>query len=120
MSTKKSLGEYGEKLAAQYLEQQSYVIADRNWRCRYGEVDIVARLEHVWAFIEVKTRRSANTESAFTGITSQKQQKFIKTVQMYLSEHDLQDITWRIDAIAIAIPRSGTPVIEHVEDAFDW
>ncbi|MDQ7035591.1 MAG: YraN family protein [Anaerolineae bacterium] len=48
------------------------------------EVDIVARLDNIWAFIEVKTRRSANTESAFTGITPQKQQKFIKTVHLYL------------------------------------
>ncbi|MDQ7024761.1 MAG: YraN family protein [Anaerolineae bacterium] len=120
MSTKKSLGEYGERLAAQFLAQQGYDIVDRNWHCRYGEVDIVARLDNIWAFIEVKTRRSANTESAFTGITPQKQQKFIKTVHLYLSEHNLHDMIWRIDAIAVAIPHSGSPIIEHVEDAFDW
>jgi putative endonuclease len=120
MTTKKAFGDYGETLAVRYLEQNGYVIVDTNWHCRYGEIDIVARLDTIWAFIEVKTRRGNKTDNAFSGITPQKQQKFIKAVQMYRSEHNLDENTWRIDAIAIAVPQNGTPIIEHVEDAFDW
>jgi putative endonuclease len=120
MTTKKSFGDYGETLAVQFLEQKGYVIVETKWHCRYGEIDIIARLESIWVFIEVKTRHGDKTENAWVGITPQKQQKFIRAVQMYQTQHNLDDITWRIDGIAVAIPRTGTPIIEHVEDAFDW
>jgi putative endonuclease len=120
MSSKTALGKQGELLASQFLEQKGYTIVATNWHCRYGEVDIIACLDNVWAFVEVKTRRSDQTEDAFVNITPQKQQKFIKTVQAYSSQNNLDDINWRIDAIAVIIPRTGQPIIEHVEDAFDW
>ena len=120
MSTKNALGKQGEVLASQYLQQKGYTIVEMNWRCCYAEVDIIACLNNVWAFVEVKTRRGAKTEDAFMNITPQKQQKFIKTVQAYCSAHNLEDINWRIDAIAVVIQHNGQPLIEHVEDAFDW
>ena len=120
MSTKQSLGKLGEALAANFLEQKGYIIIATNWHCRYGEVDIVACLNNVWAFVEVKTRQGDKTEDAFTVITSKKQQKIIKTVQSFCAEHNLDDIDWRIDAIAVVFPHNGQPIIEHVEDAFDW
>lgn len=120
MSNKKRLGDYGEALATRFLEQKGYNIITTNWHCRYGEIDIVAQYADVWAFIEVKTRRSATSKNALEAITPQKQDKFIKAVQMYCSENDLDDITWRIDAIAVSVPHNQQPIIEHVEDAFDW
>ena len=105
---------------ANFLEQKGYTIVAMNWRCRHGEVDIIACFDNIWAFIEVKTRRGSETEDAFVNITPQKQQKFIKTVQAYCAEHRLDNINWRIDAVAVIFPRTGQPMIEHVEDAFDW
>ena len=57
---RKELGDFGEALAGQILEQKGYVILDRNFRTRYGEVDLVAEDGEVLVFVEVKARRSLN------------------------------------------------------------
>ncbi|MCY4017785.1 MAG: YraN family protein [Chloroflexi bacterium] len=116
----RSLGAQGESLARQYLINRGYEIVTSNWSTRYGEIDIVARSNDVIVFVEVKTRQSRNTELAFAGISRAKQERLVKAAYQYLHEHELDDARWRMDAIGIALHRSGQPVIDHVEDAFDW
>ena len=82
--------------------------------------DIVAKQDDLYVFIEVKTRHSTNTESAFASITPAKREKMIKAVYEYIEDKNLDDIVWRIDAIAVALNRHQPPIIDHVEDAFDW
>ena len=113
-------GNYGEKLAADYLRQKGYDILATNWHCQRGEIDIVARKDDMLVFVEVKTRRKSSTEAAFANITAKKRERLIATVYTYLDEHadgDKEPI-WRIDAIGVALSRP--PVIDHVEDALDW
>lgn len=122
MSTpQQQLGDRGETLAAQHLRERGYTIEAMNWYCTQGEIDIIARRDNILVFIEVKTRRASTTESAFASINARKQEKLIAAVHHYLRDHPHENIIWRIDAIAIALPPNNqAPVIDHVEDALGW
>lgn len=121
MSHNKQTGDTGETIAVNYLKQKGYTIHATNWHSRFGELDIVARHGQKYVFIEVRTRRSTTTESAFASITPYKREKMIKTIYMYLLEHNLdEEILWQVDAIGIALKRNQSPIIDHVENAFDW
>ena len=114
------IGNLGEDHARRYLEHIGYQIVTINWHCQFGEIDIIARDGETWAFVEVKTRRTKTTDSAYASITPTKREKMIKSVHLYLNEHDLDDEDWRIDVIAIALNTGKQPIIEHVKDALDW
>ncbi len=121
MSQTRQTGKRGELLARNYLIRQGYTILDTNWTTRFGEIDIVAQFKGVYVFVEVKTRHSPNTESALASITAAKHDRIIKAVYQYLHDKGLdEDVDWRIDVIGIALNRSQTAAIAHVEDAFDW
>jgi putative endonuclease len=113
-------GQQNEALAAAYLQAQGYRILTTNWRCKHGEIDIVAQHNTTVVFVEVRSRHAANTESAFESITPHKRAKLAATAQAYLSAHRMEHINWRIDVIAVAIPKSGKPIIEQIEDALGW
>jgi putative endonuclease len=116
----KLTGEHGEKLAAAYLEQHGYRIRAVNWRCKSGEIDIVAQQGEMLVFVEVKTRQMAQPSAAFENITWRKRSRLIKAAHSYLAASALDNCAWRIDAVAVVVPASGQPVIEHIEDALDW
>jgi len=123
--TRQRIGQRGEDLAAQYLQSQGYTIVARNWRCQYGELDLVARHTDTLVFVEVKTRQSYNLkagmEQAFAGITPHKREKVIKAVYAYLEDHNHSaDTLWRVDAIGVTLTYDNRVKIDHVEDAFDW
>lgn len=115
-----AIGDKGEKLASEYLKKLAYDIVDTNWHCQWGEIDIIAKSDATWVFCEVKTRTNTTTQQAFMSITPAKQKKMIASAQQYLHEHNLDDVLWRIDAIAVAISKHNAPKIDHVEDALDW
>jgi putative endonuclease len=114
------LGQRGEALAAQHLQRLGYAIVTRNWRCKQGEIDIVAEKDGALVFVEVRSRAAANTESAFESVGTHKQRRMNAAVYAYLDAHQLDDALWRIDVIAVAIPYRGEPIIDHVENALDW
>lgn len=119
MTTKQDTGQRGERLARTYLEERDYTIVATNWHCSHGEIDIVARTGGTWVFVEVRTRRAVTTAAALESIGSSKQRRMIAAAQLYLAEHHL-DVNWRMDVIAVALPSSGLPVVEHYEDALGW
>jgi putative endonuclease len=114
------LGERGEQLAADYLRARGYTIVAANWRSPVGEIDLVAQQGETLVFVEVKTRTSPNTETAFASITPRKRATLTRMAYKYLNDHGLDDALWRVDVIAIALPRNGKPTLEHVENALDW
>lgn len=114
-----SLGAYGEELAASHLAESGYEIAARNWHCRAGELDIVARDGDEWVFVEVRTRRAPNTDSAVESVTSAKEARVLAACQAYLDAHNLEDVFWRVDLVVIALNRHG-PQIEVIRDATGW
>jgi putative endonuclease len=116
----RATGDQGEAIACEYLETHGYVIVDRNWACRYGEIDIIARQGSCLVFIEVKTTRAADLTSALAQVTPRKRERILWAVHEYLDALPAADsLDWRIDAIAVRL-RAGGPTIAHVEDAFDW
>jgi putative endonuclease len=118
-TSRQRTGQQGETLAAEYLKQKGYAIVTTNWRCREGELDIIARQGASLVFIEVRTRRAENNEAAFASILPNKQKRLIAAIHCYLNQHDLETSDWRLDVIGVAL-RQSSPLIEHVEDALDW
>lgn len=120
MSKTRKTGDKGEAIAQHYLTEKGYSIIDTNWSTRFGELDIIAKQGDLHVFVEVKTRHSKNTESAFASITPAKREKMIKAIYQYLHDKELDEIDWRVDAVGVALRRNQPPIIDHVEDAFDW
>ncbi len=120
MATKRRFGSDNEQRAAQYLQNKGYQILGMNWRCKNGELDIIAQDDKQIVFVEVRSRHAVSTEAAFESVTLQKQNKLIRLAYHYLEAHHLGDVDWRIDVIAIAMPRSGEYLIDHAENALEW
>jgi putative endonuclease len=118
--SKKPFGQYGENLAVKHLKESGYQIVGRNWRCALGEIDIIARNDNMLVFVEVRSRHTASTEAAFESITPTKRRRLIALAHAWLADHQQEDENWRVDVVAIAQPRAGRPIIEHVEDALGW
>ena len=104
---RKRLGRAGETIAADYLRRRGYAIQEMNYWCPVGEMDIVARDGEWWAFVEVRTRRGRAFGTPEESITPAKQQKLIEVARTYLQEHDLSDVPWRIDVVAVEMDRRG-------------
>lgn len=107
------LGQLGEQLAAERLEEQGYVICERNYRCAVGEIDIVALDGECLAFVEVRTRKSKRFGSPEESITAAKKQKLIEVAETYLQEHESLPLDWRIDVVSIQLSRRGS--LERLE-----
>ena len=89
-----------------------------NYRSRWGEVDIVARLGEEFIFVEVKTRRGAAFGTPEESITAAKSQRLIATAQDYLQKNRLEQSSWRIDLISIHLDESGKLLeVSHLENA---
>lgn len=119
----KSLGAWGETLAAQQMEASGYTILERNARTPYGELDIVARQSGsagaVTVFVEVKTRRSTAYGHPEESVTAHKQAHLLAAAQAYLQAHPELEGDWRIDVIAIQYQETQAPPrIIHFENAF--
>ena len=115
---RKQLGQHGEALARRFLEKQGYSILETNFRCSYGEVDIVAQEREQLVFVEVKTRRSRTFGTPEESITQSKKNKLMEVAQAYLQTHvDLPE-AWRIDVVTIEITHPNSPPkIELVRNA---
>lgn len=114
------LGRWGEELAADYLRKKGYDIVGAGWRCRFGEIDLIAARGGFLSFVEVKLRRSDAYGSAGAFVDRRKQEKLRLTAQLYLSAHPTS-LQPRFDVVEIYAPfgmRTITPEIVHVENAF--
>ena len=118
--SRKHTGAYGEQIAANHLRSKGYVVIATNWRCTRGELDIVAQDGDVLVFVEVKTRYTSDAADAFLNVTPRKRQRLIHSAYSYIDRERPDNPVWRIDVVGIALPPSGQPLIEHVEDALDW
>jgi putative endonuclease len=112
---RRALGAWGERLAARYLREHGLAIVDRNWRCRYGEIDIVARDGDCLVFCEVKTRRSERFGGPVEAVHPHKAVRLRRLAVAWLRAHDARAPRIRIDVIGILRPRSGPVLVRHVE-----
>jgi putative endonuclease len=100
-------GKQGEDLAAVALTAYSYQVVERNWRCQSGEIDLVAREEETWVFVEVKLRQGQAFGTPEEAVTPAKQERVLRAAEAYLAEHELTNVSWRIDVVAIELASSG-------------
>jgi putative endonuclease len=115
----KTLGARGEEIATSYLRGQKFVIVERNFSCKGGEVDIVAREGKTFVFVEVKARSSLAFGPPQASVTPFKQRQISKAALTWLAKKRLQDVNARFDVIAIILRDHEVPVIEHFRNAFD-
>lgn len=118
MDHRQSLGRRGEDLACAELEKRGYVIVDRRFRTRCGELDIVARDGGVLVFVEVRARSSGNFGTPFESVTWKKRQRLSRMAVSYLSLKRLAGVACRFDVVSILEER-GTQTVELVRGAFD-
>jgi putative endonuclease len=116
MSSRQTLGRWGENTAAQYLSKKGYKILERNVHTPYGEVDLIASQGDDLVFVEVKTRASTSLGPPEVSVTPVKQSHMLSAAQAYLQAHPEITSDWRIDVIAILrLPDQGEQ-IEHFEN----
>lgn len=112
------LGALGERLAALHLEAKGYRILARNYRCRLGEIDIVAERDGCLTFVEVRTRRGQALGTPQESVTAAKQARLRALAQSYCQEHGLEGAHQRIDVVAVALSARGRLLrLEHIEGA---
>jgi len=114
---RRALGQQGEEIAALYLQQQGYKILARNYRSRYGELDIICHKNGIIVFVEVKTRSSQRFGSPEEAITSTKIQHIKKVALIYLAEKKMAYQEIRFDVITILM-QDNKPRLNHIEAAF--
>lgn len=116
--TTRSKGKRGEDEAALALQRAGYEIVARNWRCGEGELDLITRHRGEIVFVEVRARADG-TGAALESISPRKRAKLQVLAQSYLAEHNLDDVPYRIDVVAVHLMR-GAVSIEIVENAIGW
>ena len=116
----KSTGRWGEEQAVRFLRRHGYRILERNYSCRFGEIDVIASRRGVLSFIEVKTRRDDSHGEAREFVSAAKQQRLLSTASLYLSEHETE-LQPRFDVIEVYAPQGPEtrfPRIVLIENAF--
>ncbi|CAG7623401.1 YraN family protein [Paenibacillus allorhizosphaerae] len=117
--TKKQLGALGESSAANYLQQHGLKVLERNWRCRSGEIDLVAADGELLVFVEVRTRSSSGFGTPAESIDFRKQRQVIETAQVYLMHKKEYERQIRFDVVSVmADPMGNVRSIEHIRGAF--
>lgn len=112
-----NLGYFGEQEACRYLKRCGYEILERNFRCRAGELDIVAKRGSLLCFVEVKTRRSFLCGAPGEAVDDRKRQHIKKAVQYYLLSHEAGETELRTDVIEIVVIGEKT-YLRHIENIF--
>lgn len=116
-SNNKQTGNAGENRACDYLVQNGYRIIERNWRKRFGEIDIIALKDNVLVFVEVKTWPKGDFFTLESALGATKQQRIIKTAKCFIDGHRQYNENYvRFDVLALDM--SGQNEIMHIENAF--
>ena len=113
-------GHWGESLAAAYLEKKRYRLVACNYRCRFGEIDLIVQNRRYLVFVEVKLRKQADFAQAREFVGPQKQRRLKAAAELWLAQHETV-LQPRFDVVEIYAPegiQTKKPVITHLEDAF--
>ena len=118
-----SVGAYGERIAAIFLTRQGYIVVEKSYRLKSGEIDVIAVWQRrVVVFVEVKTWAECrdNSGGPSDAVDATKQEKISKTAMTYMKRHRLLESAGRADVIEIVIGKKlGRPKIRHYENAFE-
>jgi putative endonuclease len=118
--TRRATGIQGEKLASRFLVERGYHIIETNYRCRNGEIDIVASKDDYLVFLEVRTKRSNLFGTPEESVTVTKKEHLRAVANQYRETHAGLPSSWRIDFVAVELDRAGQPKrIELIENAIE-
>ena len=115
MRAKDELGRYGEELAVAHLRAQGLQVLERNWRCRLGEIDVVAVDGDCLVVCEVKTRRSLAAGSPLEAVTPAKLGRLRRLTAAWLAAQDRHFAQIRIDVVGVLQPPHCAAVIDHLK-----
>jgi putative endonuclease len=114
---RRDLGAFGERVAAAHLEAKGYRIRARNFRCREGEIDIVAEDGDCLVFVEVRTRRGDAFGTPAESVTAAKERRLLTVAKAYLQEHPDIPANQRIDVVGVELSRGRLLAVQHIEGA---
>lgn len=113
------VGDEGEEVATQYLLENNYQIIERNFSCRQGEIDIIAKEKNEIVFVEVKTRTNTQYGEPVEAVTYYKQKHIIKSIEYYLYIKKLENAFIRIDVIEVYYRGKNKYHVNHIKNAFE-
>ncbi len=111
----REVGNTGEKIAKEYLIEQDFKILERNYRTRFGEIDLIAAKNERIVFVEVKSRNSLNYGYPSEAVNQKKKNKIISTAKHYIMMNELRNMDFRFDVIEVYLKDEN---IHHIENAF--
>jgi putative endonuclease len=114
-----SFGERGEAAACEFLKKNGYEILEKNYKCKLGEIDVIARRRGRLAFIEIKTRASDQFGTPQEAVNLPKQEKIFKVAQWYLKEKRVVKVPISFDVVAILWEKGQPPEMRLITDAFE-
>ena len=117
---RRELGQRGEAAAAVFLQNLGQRIIAQNWRCRFGEVDLIAQDGDTTVFCEVKTRKSVKAGQPSEAITLKKQRKYSRLAALWISRFGEADCAVRFDAVSILVTGPERATITLLKGAFDF
>ncbi|MGA9173468.1 MAG: YraN family protein [Thermoactinomyces sp.] len=116
---RKEVGRLGENIAAHMLLEKGYVIVERNWTSRLGELDLIAQKDQQLVVVEVRTTCGGRYGYGFQSVDFRKQQKVRRLAIQYIQQKQLEHLPVRFDVVSVLLDRELNPLqIEHIEGAF--
>jgi putative endonuclease len=116
---RRSIGTSGEDVAWRYLERAGYSLVAKNFRSRFGEIDLVVERGGVLVFVEVRSRRGDRYGSALESVGHRKQRQIGRMALEFAARRRLVERRSRFDVVSIEW-QDGEPRIDHVENAFEF
>ena len=117
LSERQNIGAEGEQIASDYLESKGFKIIERNYRCKRGELDIIAMENDILVFVEIKTRKPDYLKQPFVSVTRSKEKKVLSIADYYIYKNKIRNTRTRFDVISIVLD-TPKPEIKHFRGAF--
>ena len=111
------IGNKGEDFVAEHLKKKGYIITARNYRCKFGEIDVIAENDDEILFVEVKTRADNSKIRPYEYVNSPKQQRLITTANIFL-QHNGFGLKPRFDVAEVFVSADGKMTLNYFENAF--
>ena len=113
-------GQYAEELACNYLKQQGLSFINKNYHCRYGEIDLIMKQDATIVFVEVRFRKANSQVDSITSIDARKQQKLYRSAENYLQRNNIHhSIPARFDVVGITQSANSDPTINWIQNAIE-
>ncbi|MGE4518296.1 MAG: YraN family protein [Desulfobacteraceae bacterium] len=112
-------GNKAEKFACRFLSSKGYKIISRNFRTRFGEIDIIASEKDVLCFVEVKFRKNSDFGRPEEFVDFRKQKKLLKAARIYIARNQISDTDIRFDIVAVEPGLNGNCTARLIRDGFE-